>query len=166
MGVRLWGGEGRAPVKVGGFATGQQSMLGNRCFETSSFIRVSIVCFIIMYAYVILKHLIPNNIRLHKNFATANTWLKDYTVRFQVLTAMSINVDIFWDAALCGVVETNRRFRGARLQGDRPHGRSKHLWNVNQFLPRCTAQQPGRRPSSEKHIWAQVNNTSLSVNSN
>jgi hypothetical protein len=34
-------------------------------------------------------------------------------VRFQVLTAASMKLTVFWDVALCSLVEVYRRFRGA-----------------------------------------------------
>jgi hypothetical protein len=34
-------------------------------------------------------------------------------VRFEVLTAMSMKMAVFWNAAGCGLVSTDRRFRGA-----------------------------------------------------
>jgi hypothetical protein len=44
-------------------------------------------------------------------------------VRFQVLTAASTKVTVFWDVAPCSLVENDRRFRG-----DRPDdGGSKHI---------------------------------------
>jgi hypothetical protein len=46
-------------------------------------------------------------------------------VGFQVLTAVSMKIAIFWVVAPCSLVEVYRRFRGA---GHRPHdGGSKHL---------------------------------------
>jgi hypothetical protein len=44
-------------------------------------------------------------------------------VRFQVLTAASMKMTVFWDIAPCSLVEVYRRFRGAcclHHQGDRP----------------------------------------------
>jgi hypothetical protein len=57
----------------------------------------------------------------------------DYEVRFQVLTAASMKMAVFWVVALCSLVEVYRRFRSACCllhQGE------------------CTAQQPSRQPSS------------------
>jgi hypothetical protein len=42
-------------------------------------------------------------------------------VRFQVLTALSLNMTVFWDVAPCSLVEVDRHFRGAyglHHQGD------------------------------------------------
>jgi hypothetical protein len=42
-------------------------------------------------------------------------------VRFQVLTAASLNITAFWDIAPCSFVEVVKRFRGeygVRRQGD------------------------------------------------
>jgi hypothetical protein len=39
--------------------------------------------------------------------------IKCVWVRFQVLTAASMKITIFWDVAPCSLVEVYRRFRGA-----------------------------------------------------
>jgi hypothetical protein len=39
--------------------------------------------------------------------------LSNPQMRFQVLTAASIKLTVFWDVAPCSPVETDRRFRGA-----------------------------------------------------
>jgi hypothetical protein len=60
-------------------------------------------------------------------------------VRFQVFTATSMKMIVFWDVASCSLVEIGRRLRGAcclHHQGDR------------QFIPHCTAQHPIRQSSS------------------
>jgi hypothetical protein len=82
-----------------------------------------------------------------------NTWLH---VRFQVLTAASMKMSVFWDDALRSLVETEQRFRGAYCLHHpwwwvihRPDdGGSKLLWNVGQYLPEYTAQHPTRKTSS------------------
>jgi hypothetical protein len=59
--------------------------------------------------------------------------------RFQVLTAASMKMAVFWDVAPCSLVEVYRRFRGAcclHHQGDE--------WNVCKILPDYTAQHPRR----------------------
>jgi hypothetical protein len=38
---------------------------------------------------------------------------KDILVRFQVVTATSVKMTVFWDVAPCGPVEINERVRGA-----------------------------------------------------
>jgi hypothetical protein len=61
-------------------------------------------------------------------------------VKFQVPTAASMKITVFWDDAPCSLVEMDQRFRGAYCpyyHGD--DGGSKHLWNVGQFLPDYTA---------------------------
>jgi hypothetical protein len=55
-----------------------------------------------------------------------------FLVRFQVLTAMSMKMTVFWDIAPCSLVEINLYFRGTYClhhQSDhRPDdGGSKHL---------------------------------------
>jgi hypothetical protein len=70
-------------------------------------------------------------------------WLNNETkmsridlVRIQVLTAASVKMVVFWDVALCSLVEVYRRFRGACcLPG--------------KLLPDYTAQQPRRQSVSE-----------------
>jgi hypothetical protein len=46
-----------------------------------------------------------------------------YWVRFQVLTAMSTKITVFWDIALCCLLESDQHFRGAHClhQGDESH---------------------------------------------
>jgi hypothetical protein len=56
-------------------------------------------------------------------------------VRFQVLTATSINTTALWDKGLCNFIYVDRRFRGAfcrRNQGDEwpDDGGCPHIWNV------------------------------------
>jgi hypothetical protein len=65
-------------------------------------------------------------------------------VRFQVLTAASMKMAIFWDVAPCSLVEVYRRFSGACCL----HHQGKHLWNVGKLLPDYTAQHPRRQLSS------------------
>jgi hypothetical protein len=63
-------------------------------------------------------------------------------VRFQILTAASMKMTVFWDIARWNMVECSRRFRGAyclNRQGD--DGGSKHLWNVGHY----TEQYPRRQ---------------------
>jgi hypothetical protein len=53
-------------------------------------------------------------------------------VRFQVLTAASMKMTVFWDVAPCSLVDVYRRFRGTYClhhQGDEctDDGGSKHL---------------------------------------
>jgi hypothetical protein len=77
-----------------------------------------------------------------------------------VLTAASMKMTIFWDAAPCSLVETDRRFRGAHClhhHGDewvlRPNGGgSKHLWNISQFLPDYMAHHPRRQSPSVRTL--------------
>jgi hypothetical protein len=60
-----------------------------------------------------------------------------------------MKMTVFWDVALCSLVETNRRFRDTHClhyQGD--DGGSKHLLNVGQFLRDYMAQHPTRQSSS------------------
>jgi hypothetical protein len=73
-------------------------------------------------------------------------------VRFQVFTAASIKMTVFWDVVPCSLVEIGCRFGGAYClhhQGDGPHDvGSKYLWNVSQFISDQTAQRFRRQSSS------------------
>jgi hypothetical protein len=68
-------------------------------------------------------------------------------VKFQVLTAASMNMAVFWVGAPCSLVEVYLRsiIRATHRPSD---GGSKHLWNVGKPLPDYMAQQPRRQPSS------------------
>jgi hypothetical protein len=61
---------------------------------------------------------------------------------------------VFWRDEPCSLVEIYRRFRGAYClhhQGD--EYRSKHLWNVGQFLLDNTAHHARIQPSSYSPPW-------------
>jgi hypothetical protein len=90
-------------------------------------------------------------------------------VRFQVLTAASMKMAVFWVVALCSLVEVYRYLHhqgdewAAREESDwfpchkksprerlthRPEdGGSNNLWHVSKLLSDCTAQQLVRQPS-------------------
>jgi hypothetical protein len=66
-----------------------------------------------------------------------------FYVRFQVLTAASMKMAVFWVVALCSLVEVYSRFRGAYCLHHCPdYVGSKHLWKVGKIIPVYTAQQP------------------------
>jgi hypothetical protein len=75
-------------------------------------------------------------------------------VRSEVLTAASTEMTVFWDVALYSLVEIDWCFKGAyclHREDDVCHddGGSKHLWNVNQFVPDYVVQHVRRQlPSS------------------
>jgi hypothetical protein len=73
-------------------------------------------------------------------------------VRFQVLTAASMKMTVFWVVAPCSLVEVYWCFRSAcylNHQGDCPDdGVNKHLWNVGILLPDYMVLQPRRQSSS------------------
>jgi hypothetical protein len=50
---------------------------------------------------------------------TVSVYEEIYQVRFQDLTAASMNMTVFWDVASCSLVETDGRFRGANYQTTR-----------------------------------------------
>jgi hypothetical protein len=73
-------------------------------------------------------------------------------VGFEVLTAVSTKMAVFWVVAPCSLVEVYKRFRGPcclHHQGDRGKG----LWNVDKLLPDYTALQPRRQPSSHVRMF-------------
>jgi hypothetical protein len=64
-------------------------------------------------------------------------------VGFEVLTAVSMKMAVFWVVALCRLVGVYQRFRGPcclHHQGYRPD-------NVGKLLSDYMAQQPRRQPS-------------------
>jgi hypothetical protein len=61
-------------------------------------------------------------------------------VRFQVLTAASMKMAVFWVVAPCSLVEVYWRFRGACCL-------HQHLWNVGKLIPDYMVQQPSRQLS-------------------
>jgi hypothetical protein len=78
-------------------------------------------------------------------------------VGFEVLTAVSMKIAVFWVVAPCSRVEVFQSFRGAcwRHHPDYMGGRKylpdvggrKRLWNVVKLLPDYTVLQPRRQPS-------------------
>jgi hypothetical protein len=61
-------------------------------------------------------------------------------VRFQVLTAMNMNVAVFWDVAPCSLIDIDLR-PGRADEDEAPLKRRS-------VLPEYTAQHPRRQPSS------------------
>jgi hypothetical protein len=70
----------------------------------------------------------------------------DYTwiwrmVSLNIPTAKSIKMAVFWDAASCSLVDTDRSFIRIYCLYHRPDdGGSKHLWSVYQYLSDYTTQ--------------------------
>jgi hypothetical protein len=78
----------------------------------------------------------------------------EHWVGFEVFTATSMKMAVFWVLAPRSLVEVYQRFRGScclHHQGDDDpdDGGSKYLWNVGKLLPDYMALQPRRRPCSE-----------------
>jgi hypothetical protein len=75
-------------------------------------------------------------------------------VKFQVLTAASMNMTVFWDVAPCNLIKDYRRFRDAYCLHYRldDAGR-KYLWNVGKLLPFFTAQHPRRQSFKCNFDW-------------
>jgi hypothetical protein len=63
-----------------------------------------------------------------------------------------MKMTVFWDVALCSLVEIYRRYTGAfthHHQGDsgrRDDGGSKHLRNIDQFIPHYMSQHSKSQP--------------------
>jgi hypothetical protein len=69
-------------------------------------------------------------------------------VGFEVLTAVSTKMAVFWVVAPCSLVDVYRRFRGPCFlhhQGRPDDGDSKDLWDIGTHLPDHTALQPRRQ---------------------
>jgi hypothetical protein len=73
-----------------------------------------------------------SHLRIHRRENLKSYFI--YFVRFQVLTAPSMKLAVFWDVAPCNLVEIDRRFKGAAsiiiamIQSDRNNdGGKKHL---------------------------------------
>jgi hypothetical protein len=88
------------------------------CYQSMCFMR---------HAYVFYSTLslsvVKNIYRVSEN---VSCWL-----RFQFVTAASVEVTVFWDTAPCSLVEIVRRFRSAYRLCHHPDDGSRHLWNVN-----------------------------------
>lgn len=67
------------------------------------------------------------------------------SVRFEVLTARSMKMAVFFDVAVFNVVHTN----GCIIDNSDDEG-SKLLLSVGPYVPDYTMQHPGRRPSSRR----------------
>jgi hypothetical protein len=78
-------------------------------------------------------------------------------VRFQVLTAASMQMAAFWVVSPCSLVEDYWHLKGASClhhqSNDHPdNGGSKHLWNVSQLRYRMSLTS--ERPTYEHlHLW-------------
>jgi hypothetical protein len=60
-----------------------------------------------------------------------------HLVGFEVLTAVSMKIAVFWVVAPCSAID----------------GGSKDLWNVGKLLPDYTVLQPRRQQSSVYHLF-------------
>jgi hypothetical protein len=60
--------------------------------------------------------------------------------------ATTVKRFVFWVVAPCSLVDTDRLFRGAYCHCP-DDGGSKFLWDVGQYLPEYTAQQPRKQLS-------------------
>jgi hypothetical protein len=90
---------------------------------------------------------LPQIWRLNRNLAepvTVGFINKDHSVRFQVITATSMKMVVFWDVTPCSLLEGYRRFSG--------DGGNTHLWNVGQFLPDKMAHHLRRQSSSNNTV--------------
>jgi hypothetical protein len=82
--------------------------------------------------------------RSRLKYATERRSDQAHKVRYEVITASSIKMAIFWVVEPCSLVEVCRCFRGAwYLHLHRPvDGGSKNLLNFGKIRPDYTAQQP------------------------
>jgi hypothetical protein len=68
-------------------------------------------------------------------------------LNFTQPTGTTSKMIVFWDFALFGLLEIDRRFTGSPFTHRPDDGGSKHLWNVGKLLPDYMAQHPRRQPS-------------------
>jgi hypothetical protein len=89
----------------------------------------------------------PFQFIIHKSSFTS------HHVRFQVLTATSNKITVFWDITLWSIVLEDRCFRGSYYLHHRPDdGGSRHIWNVGLLQRGYTTRHP-RRLSSSCCCW-------------
>jgi hypothetical protein len=91
-------------------------------------------------------------VNFNRNKSLEMMWNSSIFVRFEVLTAVSTKMAVFWVVAPCSLVEVYLRFRGPCCLHHygyyRPDdGGSKDLWNIGKLLPDYTALQPRRQSS-------------------
>jgi hypothetical protein len=64
--------------------------------------------------FLLVKLIVPQLVKVFNNLYEMQRFTNTFiTVRFEVLTAASIKMAIFWVVAPCSLVEVQRRFRGA-----------------------------------------------------
>jgi hypothetical protein len=64
----------------------------------------------------------------------------DKTTGHSKVNRKEVKAAVFWDIAVCSLVEINRRFRGTYCFHHQSDNRgSKHLFNIGQFLRDYTA---------------------------
>jgi hypothetical protein len=106
----------------------------------TTFINLLSVAIMLPIKVVKAIYLLKTNIIVRKVWNMARNINK--CVGFEVLTAVSTKMAVFWVVAPCSLVEFYQRFRGP------DDGGSKDLWNTGKLLPDYTALQPRRQPSS------------------
>jgi hypothetical protein len=93
---------------------------------------------------IVILFCIPSMLKILQFCWTASSYFYhhiDY-ILYQGLKILGLKMTVFWDVALCSLMEVYRCFRG-----------SKHLWNVSKLLPDYMAQHPRRQPSSYSPLW-------------
>jgi hypothetical protein len=106
---------------------------------------------------VFLEHRVISNGQVLQHYNTKDTINAHsknvlYEVGFEVLTAASMKMAVFWVVAPCSLVEVYRRFKGACCLHHH-----KDLWNNGLLLPDNTALQPRRQPYSKDMNTAIIN---------
>jgi hypothetical protein len=89
----------------------------------------------------------------HTEKLLVHSWTFLYIVRFQVLTAPSMKMALFWDVAPCSLVNNDWHFKGtccfiigsAALMTEAVN---MLLWNISQYLPDYVAEHPKGHTSS------------------
>jgi hypothetical protein len=85
-------------------------------------------------------------INIHNHFSNSFDVIQPLQLKdnwYQVLTAASMKMTVFWVVAPRSLLEVYWRFRCACYVHHQ--GASGHLWNVDKRLPDYTAQQPKRQ---------------------
>jgi hypothetical protein len=77
---------------------------------------------------------------------TGALYVKQITVRFQVLTFVRIKVDVFWVVAQCSL---------AKIYHLAMMTEAASMSNISKLLPDHTAQQPRGQPSSKDIMFCQ-----------
>jgi hypothetical protein len=89
----------------------------------------------------------------YRSSVIKNKQINNY-VRFQVLTAASVKIRVFWDVAPCSHIEVDRRFRALMMEAVRTYETSVNF-NVTtrQYIPEDNSEHhTPRRENLKSHI--------------